>query len=288
MLKNIVLSFSILFLLSATVLSVSAQSPEAQVDVVVLDATISSVQRKAQASATIAELRGLYKSQIEVYRTSEQQYNIAKEQHARLQTLSSLEEAVRATREALLNRSRVLVTYTQLITVTLEDIPGVDLAQKQRALVRLENVEEKLLKHQDAILNTQTREQIAVQADVFAAMQKELEAALYLGLALISQGNVQTVYDQALIVHRDIQNFHLTATASALVDAERQRAHAETTRNFGLISEQLSTILVAVVGQSEEFDAYNKSTFGRMLDDLEAPYIALTQLIGYLEELTRL
>lgn len=256
--------------------------------VATIEATIDSVMRKDQASDTIAELRELYKSQVEVYRFSEQQFYIAKEQHSRLQTLASLEEAVRATREVFLNRSRVLVTYVQLIRTTLTDIPGVELSLKQRALARLDSLEKKLLVHQDAILNTNSRTEVAARADEFEEMQDELKATIYLTLTLISHGRVQTIYDQAVIVHRDITTYHQNNPGSALVDAARERAHTETTRNFEGINSELQAISLSVADQAEKIESYNKTNHERALEELESPHVQLTQLVGYLAELLRL
>jgi len=283
-----ILTFYLLLVGFVGATRVNAQSPEVQQEVILLDATVSSVLRKDQEGTRISELRELYKSQIEVYRSSEQQYKIAKEQHARLQTLASLEEAVRATREALLNRSRVLVTYIQMSRLTLADIPGVELSQKNLAVSRMDTVERKLLDHQDSVLNTQTREQIAARVEEFALLQDELEAAIYLSQSLISHGKVQTIYDQALIVQRDIQTYHNDATASALIEAERTRAHAETIRNFEQIKTELRTVMLRIIDHAEEFDTYNKNNHERMADDLELPHVHLTQLVGFLEELLRL
>ncbi len=278
----------LLFVCAVLIFPIPVHSQEASAIPVTIDATVSSTLRKQQAGSEISDLRELYKSQIEVYRSSDQQFRIAKEQHARLQTLASLEEAVRATREALLNRSRVLVTYVQMIRLTLLDIAGVELSQKQVALERLEALEKKLLAHQDAILNTQNRTEIAARADEFSVMQKELHATIYFTLSLISHGSVQTVYDQAVLVQRDIEQYHKTASASALVTAERTRAHAETVSNLQTIQTQLSEVMQRIVSLSEEIDKYNKNSHERTLEDLEAPHVRLTQLVGFLQELLRL
>ncbi len=241
-----------------------------------------------QSIASIEALRALYKNQIEVYRSSEQQYRIAKTQYFSLQTLAALEEAVSTTREALLNRSRVLVSFVQLLRATLQETQGVELSQKQQAMDRLESVLQKLLAHQDAVLDTQTREAVALRAQEFAILEKELHSTTYWSLSLISLGRVQTIYDQALIVHADIRETHESETVSALIEAERTRAHEETERNFIVIRDQLAEIALDIQNKSIKPDSFTDNAFNRTRDDLEVPYAGLTLLIDYLEELLSL
>lgn len=253
-----------------------------------VDLTVSSTLRKDQATESISQLRELYKSQVEVYRSSAQQYSIAKEQYANLQTLAALEEAVRATREALLNRSRLLVTYFQLLRITITDVPGIELTQKQQVLSRLDSMESRLVQHQDAILNTETRAGIGDRANEFAALEKEMESTIYQALAILSVGKVQTVYDQAMIIRQDIETYHQTATASSLIQAERARAHTETKRNFAELQTELGSVLTRLAEQAEKVNSFNKSSYERTLEDLESNHIRLTQVISYLSELARL
>ena len=99
---------------------ISAQEP------VATDSGEPQVQvfEKPELDDQIADVRATYRSQLEQYRTAERKYVLAKEQYLKLNTLVSLEDAVKATREAMLARDQVLTSYLTLLRLLLIDATG--------------------------------------------------------------------------------------------------------------------------------------------------------------------
>ena len=127
--KNKVLIVLLLLLMVFGVSGVKAQETEKDGE-----ATNSGIIfNKTNNTQKIKDLKILYRDQIEAYRNSEKEFVIAKSHYFNVQTLTALEEAVGATELAMDHRSKVLITYLELIGATLEDTAGVELALKEES-----------------------------------------------------------------------------------------------------------------------------------------------------------
>lgn len=231
-----------------------------------------------------AQLQTLYKAQIEKYRTSSRQFSLDKQQYAQLQTLVSLEVAVRSTREVYLDRSKVLVTYIELVRLTLQDTPGIELGAKDRALTILDETRQDILTHQDQILLSEDRIALGRRADEFLVLTPTINDAIYRGLLLINLGEVQTLYDQSKILFDDILQYHAENPGSALQESQRTRAREEIERNLDRTKSNLREISVDYAAIEEEGDLVLRNTFNRTSGDLSTPYSQISNVLSYLAE----
>ncbi len=231
-----------------------------------------------------AQLQALYKAQIAKYRTSERQFTLDKQQYAQLQTLVSLEVAVRSTREVYLDRSKVLVTYIELVRLTLQDTPGIELGAKDRALVTLDEARQDLLTHQDAILLSEDRIALGARASEFALLTATINDAIYRGLLLINLGKVQTLSDQSQILFDDILQYHTDNPGSALQESQRTRARQEIERNLERTKNSLKKISDNYSRLEADNDTISRNTFNRYSGDLSTPYSQLSNVLSYLAE----
>lgn len=271
-----ILLFS-LFVLVAGVARVYAQEATESGDVLPTPALLTVPK------STSEEKLDLYREQITAYRTSEDVFRVNKQQYFNLNTLASLEKAVTSTRDTLLARSKVLVTYLELIEERLTATQGIDLDKKEKALADIESQLTILLEHQDAILLSTDRDALLAVTTSFYSNRELLDHTIYQGLTLIAIGNIQTVNDKAEALLEDIKIEHGKEKVSALVTAKRERAYTETTKHI----EDTNTDIRAVLLQQfkKEDKLFTKANYSQIIDALDVPYITATKTLGFLQEL---
>ena len=164
---------------------------------VAFSSSIISAEEKTLALDELSEKQTLYRDEINVYRNAERTFDVSKEQYLKLGTLASLEEAVSSTRNVLLARSKVLITYLELLRDELANQHGVNLTEKDDALERLDTQLLFLKEHQDAVLLANDRDQLLNVVIVFGEQRELIEDAAYRSRSLVAIGKVQTVNDKA-------------------------------------------------------------------------------------------
>jgi hypothetical protein len=235
--------------------------------------------------AEITKLRQQYLGEVEAYRRSEQNFRVLKQQYLNLKTLKSLEDATAGTKAAMYERTRVLTTYTEIIYFTLLDTGGINLVYKNAQITELENRVDDLRAHLEKISASTSRDDVNQLRDDFALLQPELENTAYRSMSLISMGKLQTIYDQALIILKDLDSQLLEATVSAIKKTELERAFFETQRSLNLVKADIDEVDKYYADQDELF---NKGDYSNILADLGTVYSQLSQNLSYLEELLRL
>lgn len=289
MIKKIVLTVIILCCFVGAVSIpkiVSAQSETASDEAVPSEQPITPELTKERETQRIAELRILYRDQVGVYRTAERAFIIAKTNYFQVQTLSALEEAVRATQTVLMERSKVLVTYLELVDAVLIETNGVELDLKNQSHTELFNVINALKIHQETIAVSKDRQAMAIVADEFEPIAVSYQSAVYKALSLIRIGKIQEIHDKAEIIEADIIKEHESQEVSSVVTARRERAYAEIERNF----EETNTNLVKLNAQflDAKQKGFTRSFFERILESLSPVYVQITRSLDHLEELVTL
>lgn len=234
----------------------------------------------------ITQLRLLYRDQVLVYRNSENEYSIAKTNYEQVLTLSALEEAVAATEKVMFDRSRVMITYLELISAVLSETKGVELDLKSQSQTEMSGLINLLRGHQEKILVSKDRLAMATLSDEFAPIAVQYENAVYKALSLIRIGNIQEVRDKAKIIKDDIVLEHSSQEVSAFQLAGRERAYAEIERNFKTINDGLIDLNLKFLDISR--DGYSRTFYQRVLSDLGPIFAELTRSLDHLEELIRL
>jgi len=230
----------------------------------------------------ILRLRELYRDQVERYRTLEREFSVNKNQYAQLQTLQSLEKAVVSTREVLLIRGDVLITYFELMRASLEDTEGIDLVQKKEIIDKLIDHITVLKEHRTYLELTVTREGVAQRVAEYAAISQEFESTSYRALALITIGDIQTVYDKARILYDEVLLYHEENPVSVVKQQERNRAYTEASREIERIGLLLRDIRQKYSGTAQ----LKRDNYDRELGNtLNAAYGGTKQIVFYLREL---
>lgn len=243
---------------------------------------IDTILTRPRQTEEIMRLRELYRDQVERYRTVDREFRTSKAQFEQIQTLQSLEQAVVSTREVMLVRNDVLITYFELMRTSLEDTEGIDLVDKRTIInLMIEHIEV-LREHRAAVLQTVDREGVAERAAEFAELSESFENTAYRGLALINIGDIQTVYDKARLIYADVLTYHAENPVSAVKQEERARAYRETERELERIGLLLREIRIEYSRSSD----IGRRNYDRVLGgDLNVAYSGTSQILFYLREL---
>ena len=254
--------------------------------IVLLHPNVTAQETRLLASEELTEKQALYREQIGVYRDAERMFDVSKEQYIKLGTLASLEEAVSNTRNALLARSKVLITYLELLRDELANQHGVNLTEKDDALERLDTQLLFLKEHQDAVLLANDRDQLLLVVTTFAEQQDLVEDAVYRARTLVAIGKVQTVNDKAAALLSDIKIRQGQDEVTSLVVAKRERAYDEITKHVASTEQEVLVIIEDTYKRgSGEFDT---SKFTQITKDLSDPYVTAQKTLGFLQELLTL
>ncbi len=233
-------------------------------------------------NARIASLRELYSQQIEAYRSAERQYQLAKAQHQKLQSLISLEAGVQATQLVMQRRADVMITYLDLLYATLQDTLGLDLAAKDAHLQRLEATIVLMREHRLALETANNRDALIEVTTAFEELYEQVTADSEKTRSMIAIGRMQLVYDKAQIIRSDIRNFQKEYTVSALKNAERERAYSEIEKQFQSTNDAMRKL------QLEVFADTGSTSYSATSSKLVSISSSLSRVLSYLEEALRI
>lgn len=246
----------------------------------------STVFTKERETQRIKDLRLLYRDQVEVYRNSERDFSIAKTNFEQVQTLSALEEAVKSTQTVMTDRSKVMITYLELIDAVLVETNGVELDLKNQSKTELIGLINLLKIHQENILLSKDRQAMVLLSDDFVPISEAYESSVYKALSLIRIGQIQEVRDKSEIIEADIIMQHEEEEVGGVQSAKRDRAYAEIERGFELINADLADLNESFLQSNR--DGFKRSFYQRILTDLSPIYAQISRSLDHLEELITL
>lgn len=275
------------FILLALPLQVRAQdaTPSGEATPSASPSTVVSTDQiftRPRQTAEILRLRELYQDQVERYTNLEREYLINKAQFEKLNTLQSLEIAIKSTREVMLARTDVLITYFELMRAALDDTQGVELAEKEKNVTELISYITTLKEHRAKVLNSVNREDIAERVTEFKELSQPFESTAYKSLALIRIGDIQTVFDKSEIIYRDILQHHQNNPTTPLRQQERDRAYKEVDNAIEKTRAELLKVRTTYSGSRQ----LNRSSYAsNLVGSLNSTYSGTSQILSFLEEL---
>ncbi len=243
---------------------------------------VDTIFIKPQDTERLKALLKLYQDQVEKYRTSEREYRQSKAQFLKLNTLQSLEEAIVKTRQVMLDRDDVLITYLEMVRAHLQETDGIEITLKTTSDKELETQILALKEHRQKLEQTTDREALKERVSEFTIISELINTRAYTALTLISLGDLQAVYDRSLIVYKEIKTLHAETPVSALKQQERERAYREVDNSIELLRLNLEEIRVEVndvkVVQTNRYKSVFQQEFGSI-------YAKNSQLLEFLKEL---
>ena len=230
----------------------------------------------------IKRLHTLYQDQVERHTALQREFYINRAQFEKLNTLQSLEEAIKSAREVMLTRDDVLITYFELMRASLVDTEGIELTEKQKNIDRLVSFIDSLKAHKQTVLKSATREDIAARADEFDELSVQFENVSYRSLALITLGDIQAVYDKSLIIYDDILTYHKDNPTTPILQQERDRAYREVDRAI----ENSRVNLNAAREKYVENPDLTRGNYGESIGkEINSSYSNTSQILTFLKEL---
>ncbi len=242
---------------------------------------VGSSTLKAQGDA----LKEKYRQQLDQYRNDARLYVIAREQYYQLTTLAAQEDAVQATQKVMLSRLAVLETYVKLLSVTLEDTPGIDITQKATQQGYLATLAAVLQAHQKQVELANDRPSINTVVNSFTNVESQTENSAYITLGMINYGRIQATYDKTVSVKDEIKADVQQNETDALVQASKMRGVEEIERELSAVDTQLAKARLDVSKMQTGTDA--AFTYQNVQTELENIYAALSRSLSLLDEVVK-
>lgn len=238
----------------------------------------------AEFSSQLQQLKTTYRQQLTNYRTSEKQFLVAKEQYSQIQTLASLEEAVKQTRQVMLDRVDVLSTYFSMMKLALENTKGLEPSVKKSQIGQLSSFIDGLKLHRAQVASAADRQGVYAMAVAFVPIGKQATTlSERIGLQ-IGYGNLQTVTDKLIVVGSEIRKQINDTETDPLKLAEKNRGLDETGRNVVQVRDTLTEVRIQINPSSTQSQFLNTTSIQQ---DFATIFGGLSRAVTYLQELLK-
>ncbi len=287
-LPAIMFALVLLSLVSGQVVStVQAQmsTPDPMVSPIITPAPINLTGgiSDAEFNKQMSGLQVTYRNQLTTYRADEKTFQVAKDQYYQIQTLASLEEAVRSTRQAMISRLDVIQTYFLMAKLTLENTKGIETDVKSDTLKQLDTLTTDLKIHRAAVAASSDRTGLLAVATEFATLSPRISDLSQKISMLVTYGRLQTVDDKATTIKQELKNMIDQTETDPLKLAEKKRGLDEIQRNL----DQVNTLLVNIRTTLNPKLNSNSANSRSISDDFSNIFGGLSRSISYLQELVK-
>jgi len=279
---------------------VSASDPGADVTTAdpVLEAEVIEVVQETSPSATfifekaglqddIAETKRTLNGQLAEYRQLDQEFTILKGQFVKLNTLSSLEAAVQATRMVQEKRNQVLATYLSLLKLETNSLAGVKPEYAAYLLKEIESLEQALLRHTDQVRLSLDRSAINKASADFVPIAQQVQNTVAFSRSLLQHARYQALFDSTVAVLESIYTPESapenTNQQQVIVTPQDQRAFEQILEVMIDLEEELNQAELQIQKVIES----GESPKGKIDSDssISKAYGSFTQVFSFLDEL---
>lgn len=239
-------------------------------------------ERQTSNNARRQELLTLFQQVSEDYKEKERVFRIAKAQWESLDTLASLEELITRTREVLVARDRVAVTYAELVLDSLEKSTGIEVTQKELSITEIKSQIEWHRDHWAESEKADTRELVNQRADEFTGNSELFVRDTERALALLAIGRLQTVIDKANALYERILDYYKDHPGDATAQVARQQKVNQVEQRRSQLAGLMQRARVPSENRPVNQRGFSSSGTINLLND---PYVLTSQYVGYLYEL---
>jgi len=239
---------------------------------------------QADFTTQLTALQTTYRNQLTTYRDNEKTFQIDKDQYYKIQTLASLEEAVRATRQVMLTRADVLLTYLTISRLTLQNTKGIDTAVKTDALQQIDTLSSDLKDYRKTVDVSQDRTALLNTAIQFLTLNSRTTALSRRIYLLVGYGNLQTVDDKTFAIKQELQTQVEQTETDPLVLAQKKRGLDEIQRNLDQINPPLTKVRFALDPVNKNNSSVTGIDFNQ---NFTAIYGGLSRSLSYLQEIVK-
>ncbi len=240
----------------------------------------------SQTAQQIEISRNDYVQKLNDYRAKESQFFVATEQYKQIQTLASLENAVKASKDVQLARIDTLTAYFQALRETMLALKGAELTKKSIQVNRLQDVLVELGIMRVQIDKGQDRIALDKTSLQYESRNLAYVATAYSALSLIKVSNIQSATDQLGLLTAQVFDQLQTSSPSASVLSEKQRGYDELSRTIT----DIKTVLFGVMKRLEDLDqqnSFNLSTYSQIVDTLGQSFSKLRLAQSFLKEFAK-
>ncbi|MGD9129793.1 MAG: hypothetical protein PVJ09_04895 [Candidatus Woesebacteria bacterium] len=257
---------------------------EAKTDSKQEDGESEIILQKQRLAEEIETVRTTLRGQLEEYRAKEKLFIIAKDQYQKHQTLISIEEAVRATKDVLLIRNQVLSTYINLMRLRLIETDGIEIDQKQNVLALAQKLMDELENYKLALEKANDKDSINNLSYQFKALYERIENLSYQAKTLIQIGKLQNVYDRSILLYKQLEAEADKDNLTKTKKAELERAFDQTEELNKQNKEKLNQIWQQTSEKEKTVKDWT-SHYQLISKESNKIYVNLSKTNSYLREL---
>lgn len=256
---------------------------------------VSSVALFLSATAVFAQdaihpselelARKTYVDTLDAYRSKEQKFFVIREQYKQLQTLASLEDAVKASKDVQISRIDTLLAYFNTLQLYVNDLKGADLQKKADISQRLQQVVLELGISKQQVQKATDRIALDKLSTSYESRNTIYISTAYATLSLIRIANMQTATDQLGLLSSQVFETIQSSSPSANVLSEKQRGYDELSRTIGTIKEFITKAMNRY--DSNAGNEYTQSTYTQLVDLLGSGFTKLKQGESFIKELAQ-
>lgn len=236
LIKNLALTAVAVAVIWLTITPVLAQSDPLAQPLTLLDGQRISAE---ELSRHTQALRDLYAKQIESYKFTEKDYQLAKNQQTQLGTLSSVERTTQLAKVAMIERSDVLITYFNLLHNYLVMAEGMDPKDQEKTSAEILNHIADYQAHRQKILFVEDRASLNQIAEEFNQVFAVSTNLVYRVLYALDLSQMNSLRLHAVVLYEKLQQKQADLPLSQTKLAERDRAYLDIDRVFDQISSQI-------------------------------------------------
>ncbi len=229
--------------------------------------------------------RKTYVDTLDQYRTKEQKFFIIREQYKQLQTLASLEDAVKAAKDVQIARIDTLLSYFSTLQLYVNNLKGADLQKKMDLSGRLQQVILELGIAKQQVQKATDRIALDKLSTTYESRNSAYVSVAYATLSLIRIANMQTATDQLGLLSSQVFETIQQSSPSANVMSEKQRAYDELARAIGTIKEFITKAMNRY--ESNIGNDFTQSSYSQLVDILGSGFTKLKQGESFIKELAQ-
>ena len=297
-LKLCLLLLVVFMFLSTTVLHAQETYPgeisESSVDAVELDQDALSSEAMQIEVQTLAQKelqdqinaqKRLYLDTLQRYRVEEDSFQVLLQQHAQLQTLASLEEAVQGSQSFQLARAASLEEYFKLLLIVVQNLRGGELSEQLQLIEDLQGIILNLQDHQLNIQKITTYTEADESSVVIDAQREAIELLASRAQIFIKLSRVQAANDQVGRVSEILLEALEQSELTPAVLAQKQRGYDELSKTIQSSKQSLFTQLQRYkeIGKTQGADA-STAVYTSALNPI---YASMQRSLNFLKELSQ-
>jgi hypothetical protein len=234
----------------------------------------------------IQQAKKEYTLTLDDYRTKERRFIVAREQYRQLQTLASLEEVVKASKEVQLARIDTLISYFKNLTLQVSPLRGADITQKNLQLDKLDGALVSLTQLRQTVELADDRVRLDATSLVYDEQHEIYTNVAYSSLILVRIATIQAANDQLGSLTAQVFDSIKSASPSATILAEKQRGYDELSRTIVQIKEALFEATTRYTEAALQ-DSFSASTYTNYSQYLQPAFTKLKQGESFIKELAK-